>query len=190
MSPILLICGSLLALFLLAHFTPLGDAFVRVFDHMYLGAILHDFGPLTERLSAFGFYGNRRQVLLVDRGGRLILAIRHHVWLAFTGSISYEELDMEMVAKLHGMFHEAEEIGQQYNGPDIEREERIRRLRRILAMGLALAWLAFMGVGIWQAEEPGNFLLGGVFVGLIAGSIAYQFLAGLIAWRVYAGVRR
>lgn len=81
---------------------------MSIFDRIFAGKVIRDFGPLEEK--SFGIGKIKKSVLLVRSRGKFKLALKWSGIAIFAGSVTYFDLGMESLPKLRQFMDEAEQI--------------------------------------------------------------------------------
>ncbi len=83
-----------------------------LFDRIFLGKVIKDFGVLEERSLLIGKI--RKSLLLVRRRGRLKIAFRWSGYSLLGGGMNYFDLGAETLPKLRQFLDEAQSIAEQH----------------------------------------------------------------------------
>ena len=81
---------------------------MSIFDRLFVGKVIKDFGPLEEH--SFGVGKFRKSALLAEKGGELKFALKQSGFAVFGGSVSYFELSIDSLSKLRDFIDDAERI--------------------------------------------------------------------------------
>ena len=81
---------------------------MNIFDRIFAGRVIKDYGPLEER--SLGLGRIRKSLLLAERRGRLKLVFKFSGFFLCTGSVYYMDVPLEKAEVLRRCLDEAEGI--------------------------------------------------------------------------------
>ncbi len=84
---------------------------MSLFDRIFVGKVIKDFGILEEKSLVIGKI--KKSMLLAQRRGKLKIAFKWSGYAPFAASVTYFELKAESIPKLRRFLTEAEELAHQ-----------------------------------------------------------------------------
>ena len=84
---------------------------MSIFDRIFMGKVIKDFGTLEEKSFIIG--KTRKSMLLTERRGKLKIVFKWSGYAPFGASVSYYDLKAESIPKLRQLITEAEELANQ-----------------------------------------------------------------------------
>ena len=84
---------------------------MSIFDRIFMGKVIKDFGTLEEKSFIIG--KTRKSMLLAERRGKLKIVFKWSGYAPFGASVSYYDLKAESIPKLRQLITEAEELAKQ-----------------------------------------------------------------------------
>jgi hypothetical protein len=84
---------------------------MSIFDRVFMGKVIKDFGTLEEKSFIIG--KTMKSMLLTERQGKLKIVFKWSGYAPFGASVSYYDLKAESIPKLRQLITEAEELANQ-----------------------------------------------------------------------------
>ena len=84
---------------------------MSLFDRIFVGRVIKDFGILEEKSFLIGKY--KTSMLLAERRGRLKIAFKGSGYALFGAGVTYFDLKAESIPKIRQFLTEAEELANQ-----------------------------------------------------------------------------
>jgi len=84
---------------------------MSIFDRIFMGKVIKDFGILEEKSLVIGKI--KKSMLLAERRGKLKIAFKWSGYVPFGASVTYFDLSIESIPKLRQFITEAEELANQ-----------------------------------------------------------------------------
>jgi hypothetical protein len=81
---------------------------MSLFDRIFMGKVIKDFGTLEEKSLIIGKI--KKSMLLTERRGKLKIAFKWSGYAIFGASVTYFDLKTETIPKLRQFITEAEEL--------------------------------------------------------------------------------